>query len=150
MAPKLFFGYIQERRISMQHVGRSTTTLSGISSSYASSLEVELKVSPRQAVFVGKISIINIQLSNLSASSTPTKLTLKISEDALGDEYLLTGTTSDIELGETTATKGTAIWKMDGIVALDLGLNDEVYCWVKTNHGPADISQITITWEGDR
>lgn len=134
----------------MRHAGRSATGLSGISSSYTNALEVELNISPRGAVFIGEISLINVQFSNLSASSKPTEATISISEDAAGDQLILTDTVSIIQYGISTATKGTAIWRLAGIVALDLGLNDEIYCWLKTNQGTADISEITITWNGDR
>ena len=131
-------------------VARSKTTLSGIGSSYTNPLQVELIVSPAGAVFVGEVSIINVQVSNLSASSKPTKMILKVSERAAGDEYLITSTESEIEYGETTSSKGTAIWRVAGVLALDEDLNDECFCWVKTNRGTMDIDRITITWIGDR
>ena len=79
------------------------------------------------AVYVGRVSIVNVQVSNLSTSPVPTKMTLKISERIAGDQYLVTSTDSTIEYGETTATKGTAIWRVDGILALDEDLNDEFF-----------------------
>ena len=134
----------------MQHVGRSTSTLSGLGTSYSNALEVELKAIPRTALFIGEISIINIQFTNLSSSPKPTKATLCISEDTSGDQFILTETESIIQYGITDATKGTAIYAIRGVIALDIGLNDEVYCWVKTDTGTLDINQIYISWIGDR
>tara|TARA_R100000654_G_scaffold75166_2_gene111695 strand:+ start:817 stop:1224 length:408 start_codon:yes stop_codon:yes gene_type:complete len=131
-------------------VARSTTTLSGVGTSYSSPVQVEMKVSPTGAVYVGSVSIVNVQASNLSASPKPTKMTLKISERSAGDQYLVTSTESEIEYGETTASNGTAIWRVDGVLALDEDLNDEFFCWVKTDKGTMDIDRITITWIGDR
>lgn len=131
-------------------VARSKTTLSSIGSSYSSPLQVEMMVSPAGAVYVGTVSIVNVQVSNLSTSPVPTKMTLKISERVAGDQYLVTSTESEIEYGETTSTKGTAIWRVDGILALDEDLNDEFFCWVKTDRGTMDIDRITITWGSDR
>ena len=131
-------------------VARSKTTLSNIGSSYTNPLQVELIVSPAGAVYVGEVSIINVQASNLSASSKPTKMILKVSERVAGDEYLITSTESTIEYGETTTSKGTAIYRVAGVLALDEDLNDEFFCWVKTDQGTMDIDRITITWVGDR
>lgn len=133
-----------------QKVARSNTTLSGVGDSYSSPLQVEMKVSPTGAVYVGDVSIVNVQASNLSTSPKPTKMTLKISERIAGDKYLVTSTVSEIEYGETTTTAGTAIWRVAGILALDEDLNDEFFCWVKTDKGSMDIDRITITWIGDR
>lgn len=134
----------------MQHVGRSSSTLSNLGDAYSNALEVELKSLPRTAVYIGQVSLVNIQFSNLSSAPKPTKATLCISEDSSGDEFILTSTESIIQYGISDATKGTAIWRIDGVIALDLNLNDEVYCWIKTDHGTLDINQIVITWIGDR
>ena len=134
----------------MQHVGRSVSTLSNLGTSYSNALEVELKSLPRTAVYIGQVSLVNIQFTNLSASPKPTKATLSISEDTAGDEFILTSTESIIQYGISDATKGTAIWRIDGVIALNLDLNDEVYCWIKTDTGTLDINQIVITWIGDR
>lgn len=131
-------------------VARSSSGLSSLGTSYSNSVMVELKTSPTGSVFIGTFSLINIQCSNLSASPKPTKIYLSISEDTAGDEFIITETASDLTFGITTASKGTAIWRVEGVIALDLLLNDEVYCWVKTDKGTLDISEVTITWIGDR
>ena len=92
----------------MDH-GKSTTTITGIGTSYdpTKGLEVDLNFVPRTAVFLAKVSLVQVFLSNLSGSSTPTKLTISISEDQQGDQFFLTDTQSTIQAGLTTSTDGT-------------------------------------------
>lgn len=131
-------------------VARSASGLSNLGTSYTNSVLVELKPSPAGALFVGTVSLINIQCINLSGAPKPTKIDLCISEDTAGDQFLVTETSSELTYGVTTSSRGTAIWRVDGVIALDLFLNDEIYCWIKTDKGTLDISEITITWIGDR
>ncbi len=66
----LFFDTIEKQEHFMaRKVARSKTTLSGIGSSYTNPLQVELIVSPAGACFIGEVSVINVQVSNLSAST---------------------------------------------------------------------------------
>ena len=132
--------------------GRSKTALNNIGTSYTSSIKVELPVSPKGAVFIGDVSLIKVQSTDLSDSNTPTELTICVSEDQEGDQFVLTETTSKIQSGITTPSKGTALWLMNATVALDLFLNDEVYVWLKTNKGTLNIpvEGVVISYSGDR
>ena len=132
--------------------GRSKTALINIGTAYTSSIMIELGVSPKGSVFTGTISLISVQATDLSDSNTPTELTICISEDVEGDQFILTETTSKIQTGITTPSKGTALWVMDAIVALDLLLNDEIYVWLKTDKGSLNIpiQGVVVSFASDR
>tara|TARA_R100000353_G_scaffold159213_3_gene118640 strand:- start:161 stop:571 length:411 start_codon:yes stop_codon:yes gene_type:complete len=132
----------------MDH-GKSTTTITGIGTSYdpAKGLEVDLNFVPRTAVFLAKVSLVQVFLSNLSGSSTPTKLTISISEDQQGDQFFLTDTQSTIQAGLTTSTDGTALYMLDVIVTMSNDLTDKCYVFFKVDQGSCDIQKVTITWE---
>ena len=70
----------------------------GISSSFdvAKVIAVDMDMFPPTQAFRGYISMITVQLSNLSAVSKPTTLTMRICRDATGDEMIITDTTSNI------------------------------------------------------
>ena len=129
--------------------GRSTTTVTGIGTAYdsAKGLEVDLSYSPRTSVFLAKVSMVQIFLNNLSDSSTPTKLTISISEDPTGNNYFLTDTQSNIQAGLTTATDGTALYMLDVIVTMSNDLTDKCYVFFKLDQGSCDVDRVTITWE---
>ncbi len=129
--------------------GRSTTTVTGIGTAYdsAKGLEVDLSYSPRTSVFLAKVSMVQIFLNNLSDSSTPTKLTISISEDPAGNNYFLTDTQSNIQAGLTTATDGTALYMLDVIVTMSNDLTDKCYVFFKLDQGSCDVDRVTITWE---
>jgi len=132
----------------MDH-GKSTTTITGIGTSYdpTKGLEVDLNFVPRTAVFLAKVSLVQVFLSNLSGSSTPTKLTISISEDQQGDQFFLTDTQSTIQAGLTTSTDGTALYMLDVIVTMSNDLTDKCYVFFKVDQGSCDIQKVTITWE---
>ncbi len=129
--------------------GRSTTTKADIGTTYdpTKGIEVDLNYSPRTAVYLAKVSLVQVFLSNLSASNTPTKLTISISENPQGDNFFLTDTVSTIQPGITTNTKGTALYMLDVIVTMSNDLTDKCYVFFKVDQGSCDVDKVTITWE---
>ena len=125
---------------------RSTGSTSGISNSYdlSKKVEIDLNYTPRTARFIAEVSLINIQCSSLSSAPKPDKITLKISEDATGNEYVLTATETDLDYGLGDSTYATGIIRIDGIISLDRA--DTVYAHIKTNQGTLTIDQIVITY----
>jgi len=124
----------------------TTTGASGIGSSYdpTKGIQLDLGFPLRTGRFVGQISLISVYCTNVSATPKPTSLTIKITRDSGGDECLITSTAGQMETGESTSTKSTAIYMVDGIVSMDQG--DVIYLWGHTNTGTLDISEIRITW----
>lgn len=129
---------------------RSTGSVSGIGNTYdiEKKIEIDLNYVPRTARFVAHVSAINVQCSSLSSSATPTKIYLKISEDPEGDQYVLTETETDLDLGLSDTTKATGIIKIDIIISLDRA--DTVYAHVKTNHGTLTAEQVVITYNDNK
>ncbi len=122
----------------------------GISSSFnvAKVIAVDMDMFPPTQAFRGYISMITVQLSNLSAVSKPTTLTMRICRDATGDEMIITDTTSNIFYGLTDTSDGTAIFALNGFTGLTD--SDDLYCFVKVNQGSCDVDYFEIVWQGER
>ncbi len=125
---------------------RSTGSVSGISNSFdiEKKVEIDLNYSPRTARFIAEVSLISVYCSSLSESAKPDNITIKISEDVDCDRYVLTSTQTDLEYGETTATKATGMLKMQVTIALEKA--DTVYVLVKTNQGTLTVDEVVITY----
>lgn len=72
-----------------------------------------------------------------------TKLTLRISPDALGDEMLVPDTQATIATGYTNAARGGVVYKVDVDSFLD---TDTLYWTVKTDAGTATVKDLKITF----
>jgi len=130
--------------------GKFTGSVAGIGTEYdlTKKVEIDLGFRPRTARFMAKVSYINIQCSNLQPADKPSEITICISEDVEGDEMIVTDTTSTLQHGLTTETKGTAAYRIDAIITLDSA--DTVYLHVKTDKGTLEINQAIITWNDQR
>lgn len=82
-----------------------------------------------------------IRLSSLNSS--PTKLTIKITTDANGDEAIVTGTESTIETGVTTATDGAVVYKIDLDYIFD---SSDIYVFYKTDAGTVSVDAVELTY----
>ena len=78
-----------------------------------------------------------------SLNSSPTKLTIKITTDANGDEAIVTGTESTIETGVTTATDGAVVYKIDLDYIFD---STDIYVFYKTDAGTVSIDAVELTY----
>ena len=87
------------------------------------------------------LSAVYVQMSSLN--SNPTKLSVKISTDSGGDESIMTGTESTIEAGVTTATDGSAIYKLDVDYVFD---SPTIYAFFKADTGTVSIDKIELTY----
>lgn len=125
---------------------RSTGSVSGIGTAYdlTKAIEIDLGYTPRTARFIAHVSLIKVQCSNLSSSAHPTKILVKISEDATGNQYVLTETETDLDLGLEDPTLATAMIRLEGIVSLARA--DTVYAHIKTNHGTLTAEEVVITY----
>ena len=108
-------------------------------------IPIDLRFPGRTTRFIGKISMITVFCENLSAVSKPTQLTIALFKDSTCDQALITDTTALISYGLTTFTKGSAIYKLDGIGSMNSG--DDCYLVCKTNQGSCDVYESCITWE---
>ena len=129
---------------------RSTGSISGIGTSYdlSKKITIDLNFTPRTARFLASVSLINIQCSNLSHAINPTKITVCISEDEEGDQYILTETETTLQRGLTDSNSATAIIRIDGIVSLDIA--DTVYMHIKTDNETLTVDQVVITYNDGR
>tara|TARA_Y100000592_G_scaffold3595_1_gene5189 strand:+ start:4667 stop:5077 length:411 start_codon:yes stop_codon:yes gene_type:complete len=129
---------------------RSVSAVVGIGTSYNidKKVEIDLNYRPKTARFVAEVSLITIHFENMSTETKPQKVNLCISRDSGGNKYVLTETESDIQEGIGDDTKGSAMFKVEGIVSLPVA--DTVFAHLKLNQGSADCSEIVITWRDER
>ena len=125
---------------------RSKGSMTNISTVYdlAKQIVIDLNFTPRTARFVAHVSIINVQCSALAPAEKPEEITIRISEDPEGDQMILTDTVSTLQHGLTTNTKATAIYRLDGIISLDVA--DTVYFHIKTDKGTLTVDEVVITY----
>ena len=94
-----------------------------------------------ESQYRGNIVAILAQFSSISGAAS---VTLILSTDAGGDEMIMTDTSSDISAGATTATDGTAIWKLD--IPWIQSTTNIIYGLLKTNAGTVTLDALKITW----
>jgi hypothetical protein len=87
------------------------------------------------------ISAVYIHVHAIAAGAT--KLTLRISPDATGDEMFVPDTQATLSTGYTNATRGGVVFKVDVDGFLD---TDTLYWTVKTDAGTATLKDLKITF----
>lgn len=87
------------------------------------------------------ISAVYIHVHAIAAGAT--KLTLRISPDATGDEMFVPDTQATLSTGYTNATRGGVVYKVDVDGFLD---TDTLYWTVKTDAGTATLKDLKITF----
>jgi hypothetical protein len=79
-----------------------------------------------------------------SAHASTTAMSIMITQDALGDRVLVPSTASAITFGLSSTTSGAAVWAID----LPFKLSTEnVYVFIKTDHGTINVDEIVLSWE---
>lgn len=87
------------------------------------------------------ISAVYIHVHAIAAGAT--KLTLRISPDALGDEMFVPDTQATLSTGYTNATRGGVVYKVDVDGFLD---TDTLYWTLKTDVGTCTAKDLKITF----
>lgn len=99
--------------------------------------------------FLGRIDSIQVVLTNLGGGGgPPTKVTIRLTEDAGGDVVIVPDTEADLVTGITTATTGCAVFKVGTIIRQDLGGpgNGNFYLFAKVDGGTATFAGTQIAW----
>jgi len=128
---------------------QTTAGSTGIQDEYdpTKGISLDMGFPIRTARFVASISLVTIYASSISSSPKPTTLTMKLCRDSAGDECLVTSTAAQMEIGTTTGTKATVIYRVDGIISMKTG--DVLYVFAKTNKGTLNVDEVRITWATD-
>ena len=84
-------------------------------------------------------------LVDVAAISTAATLTIRLTRDADGDKCIIPDVSADLAVGVTTATEGSAVFKMD-IPYVDVSGLDTLYLMVKTDAGTVTLAASSITW----
>lgn len=119
----------------------NTTGINGLTTSFE---KITINMDTPNSTFDEFVSLVFVQGSNWNGS--PSTITLKISEDAAGDELLLTSTISTIDAGCTTATAFGCGWKVAGQIHAQ---TNNLYFWLKTDTGSVDINKLVVTYTTD-
>jgi hypothetical protein len=129
------------RSVSLIKKSIDSVAKTSVGTSYDTSKKASLDLAmPDGFPFAFHLEGIFVQMSSISSA---TKLTVKLTSDSGGDEALVTSTESTIDVGVTTSSDGTAIYKVD----LDYIFDDSpVYLMMKTDAGTVTVDSVTLTY----
>jgi hypothetical protein len=96
--------------------------------------------------WLGILDTVNIHVHAIAGGCT--KLTVRVTSDAAGNESILPDTQATIDIGIGTATTGSVAFSAGvGLSNLNPTQTDAiVYVWVKTDAGTANLKESTIVW----
>lgn len=96
--------------------------------------------------WVGILETVNVHVHAIAGGAT--KLTVRVTSDATGNESILPDTEATIATGIGTATTGSVAFSAGvGMTNLNPTQTDSiVYVWVKTDAGTANLKEVTLTW----
>ena len=92
--------------------------------------------------FGGHLGSAFVYLNTVAGGAT--KLTLKLTRDAAGDEAVVTSTQGDIEAGVTTAADGSLAIKID--IPWVFGDGTALYPFFKLDAGTANMVSCIVCW----
>jgi hypothetical protein len=96
--------------------------------------------------WLGIVDTVTIHVHAIAGGCT--KLTVRVTADAAGNETILPDTQATIDIGIGTATTGSVAFSAGvGLSNLNPTQTDAiVYVWVKTDAGTANLKESTIVW----
>ncbi len=96
--------------------------------------------------WVGILETLNVHVHAIAAGAT--KLTVRVTADAAGNESILPDTEATIATGIGAAATGSVAFSAGvGMSNLNPTQTDTiVYVWVKTDAGTCNLKDTTITW----
>ena len=99
--------------------------------------------SPR---WIGILETLGVNVQGIAGGAT--KLTVRVTSDAAGNESILPDTEATIATGIGTATTGSVAFSAGvGMTNLNPTQTDTIiYVWVRTDAGTANVVQSTIDW----
>ena len=99
--------------------------------------------------FFGIVDSIQVVLDQLAGAPAPTKVTIRLTEDAAGDIIFIPDTEATLATGLTTATIGCAVFKAQTVIRQDLAGpgNGTLYLFVKVDQGTARFLGSEIFWK---
>ena len=121
-----------------------TSSVTGVSSTMDvnKKIDVDLDFNFR-SVFNGILRGLWIRVSG--AASSPTAITIRLSEDTAGDKIIIPDTDSSIAFGLTTTSSGAAFYSIDmGYVSSEA---EKLYLFLNTDTGTVNVDSVTLTYE---
>jgi hypothetical protein len=96
--------------------------------------------------WLGILDTVNIHVHAIAGGCT--KLTVRVTSDAAGNEAILPDTEATIAVGIGTATTGSVAFSAGiGMTNTNPTQTDAiVYVWVKTDAGTCNLKESTLTW----
>ena len=80
-----------------------------------------------------------------SATSSPTAMTIRLSEDSSCDKIIIPDTDSSISFGLTTTSSGAAVYSID--MRYVSSEAEKLYLFLNTDTGTVNIDSVTLTYE---
>lgn len=137
------------RMTTFLHASQTTGT-TGLTTAYGTARAHDLGVGlPPFAVkpyWLGILDTLTIHVHAIAGGCS--KLTVRVTADALGNEAILPDTQATIDIGIGTATTGSVAYSAGaGLTNVNPTQTDAiVYVWVKTDAGTANLKESTLVW----
>lgn len=131
------------------HVNQTTGT-TGLTTTFgtarAHNLSEFLPAFAKGRYWVGILDTLNIHVHAIAGGAT--KLIVRVTSDAAGNESILPDTEATIALGIGAPTTGSVAFSAGvGMSNLNPTQTDTViYVWVRTDAGTANLKESTVTW----
>ena len=127
-----------------RHPARTSAAVASVGTSFDATkrMLIDMDYWPEGAAFIGLFRTLNIQVSAISSA---TSLTFRLTYDVAGDVCIITDTTASFFTGVTDATDGSISVLLDYAVALKAG--SSVYFWSKVDAGTVTVDEAQIVWE---
>ena len=132
------------------HVSQTSGT-TGLTTAFGTAREHNLTLALpafQQAAkqWVGILDTVNLHVHAIAGGAT--KLTVRVTADAAGNESLIPDTEATIAVGIGTATTGSVAFSAGvGMTNQNPTQTDTtVYVWVRTDAGTANLKEVTLTW----
>lgn len=135
----------------MRHTLRvsQTTGTTAVNANYSNARTHDLSASRPPFVvgpfWVGVLDTLNVHVHAIAGA---TKLTVRVTADAAGNEAILPDTEAAISVGIGAATTGSTAYSA-GVAITNLNPtqgDSRIYVWVKTDAGTCNVKETTLSW----
>ena len=120
------------------------TAIASVGTSFATSKKHTIKLGsfPDDSAWSGKLSAVTIHVSSIASSAS--QVSFRMTTDSDGDITIASGASGALDVGITTATKGSVTYVLEFVQITPV--NDTVYLFYKTDTGTVTIDEVIVTW----
>ena len=117
------------------------TAIASVGTSFDTSKKHTIKLGsfPDDSAWAGELSAVTIHVSSIAS-----QVSFRMTTDSGGDITIASGASGALDVGITTATKGSVTYVFEFVQITPV--NDTVYLFYKTDTGTVTIDKVIVTW----